>query len=525
MKEGKVQAALPMRRVLSFATITAAGLVLGQASGLLREVVVSAQFGLSAEIDAYKLAYLVPTLINNIIAGSAITMAVMPTLAKYLTAGDRYEFWYVASVITNIVLIITGALTLLGMLLAGPIISILGMGMPLSTQALAAALLVIMMPTLLLGALLNMLMAALNSVDRFVGPALIFLALNGGIIGTVILLAPIIGIYSVALGFLIGALFQVLVQSFELKRERGHYFARMDLHHPAVRQVGIAFLPVTALAIVSQINILIDGAMAAALPTGSLGALTYGNTILGAFYSVGISLGIAVFPSLSRMAMTNDLASVGRTIMMSLRVLIFILAPLTVLLLVFAVPVVGLLLGRGRFDANAVQMTAQALAMYAIGLISIAAVYILQRTFYALSDGKTPLVIGSAVVLLHILLNLLLIPSMAHGGIALSASLTTTLGVAMLIGFLARRVPGIRLGELAGFLLRCAVLAVVSAAPVVWIFEFMSLDASTWLARGAGVALAAAGGVIYFLLALVTHTPESQALLETAFRFLGRDRL
>jgi hypothetical protein len=53
----------------------------------------------------------------------------------------------------------------------------------------------------------------------------------------------------------------------------------------------------------------------------------------------------------------------------------------------------------------------------------------------------------------------------------------------------------------------------------------MRLDASTWLARGAGVALAAAGGVIYFLLALATHTPESQALLQTAFRFLGRDRL
>ena len=106
-----------------------------------------------------------------------------------------------------------------------------------TTSTSLYVLLVIMMPTLLLGALLNMLMAALNSVDRFVGPALIFLALNGGIIGTVILLAPVIGIYSVALGFPIGALLQVLVQSFELKRERGHYFARIDLHHPAVRQI------------------------------------------------------------------------------------------------------------------------------------------------------------------------------------------------------------------------------------------------------------------------------------------------
>src|SRR5512142_1002050 len=115
--------ALPMGRVLSFATITAAGFLLGKVSGILREMVVSAHFGLMGGLDAYVLAGLVPTTINNIVAGSAITAAVMPTFARYLAGERRDEFWYAASVITNIVLLITGALTLLGMLLAGPIIS------------------------------------------------------------------------------------------------------------------------------------------------------------------------------------------------------------------------------------------------------------------------------------------------------------------------------------------------------------------------------------------------------------------
>ena len=386
---------LPMRRLISFATLIAVGSVLGQASGLVREVVVSAQFGLSAAIDAYILANQVPTIINNIVAGSAIAAAVMPTFAFYLSTDQRKEFWYVASIITNLVLLVAGALTVLSVLLATPIISVFGMGLPASSRTLAATMLVIMMPTLALGALLNMLMAALNSLDRFVGRALIFIALNGGIIVTVLLLAPSMGIYAVAIGFTIGVLLQVLVQVFELRLEKAEYSFKLDLHHPALRRVGAVFLPITILAIIGQINLAVDPAMAAHLPTGSIGALRYATTILGAFYSLGISLGIAVFPTLSRLAATNDLESTARAIMLSLRLLIFVLAPLTLLLIAFAKPVVGALLGRGLFDANAVEMTGVALTMYAIGLVAFAILSVLQPAFYALSDGRTPLLIGA----------------------------------------------------------------------------------------------------------------------------------
>jgi putative peptidoglycan lipid II flippase len=517
--------ALPMGRVVSFATITAAGFALGQASGIVREMVVSAQFGLSSEIDAYKLSFLVPTLINNIVAGSAITMAVMPAFARYLTAGKRDEFWYAASVIANIVLLATGTLTLLGMLFAAPIISILGMGFPPSTQAIAATLLVIMMPTLILGALLNMVIAALNSVDRFIGPAMIFLALNGGIIGTVILLSPHIGIYSVALGFLIGVILQLLVQSFELRRERMQYSLKIDWHHPALREVGIAFLPVTALALVSQINIVIDGSMASGLPIGSVGALSYAGTIIGAFYSLGNSLAIAVFPSLSRMAATNDLESTIRVVTLSLRLLIFILVPLTFMLILFSIPTVGVILGRGRFDAGAVQMTAQPLVMYAIGLTAVGAMYVLQRAFYALSDGTTPLVIGSLVVVAHVILNLMLIPSMAHSGIALSASITTTFGSVALIALFARRVTGFNLRPLMNSVALCAILAILTALAAWGVASALHVSTTTLTDRLIGLALAGASGIIYFLVAWMLRMPEAQMLLRMANRFLPRGAL
>lgn len=511
-----------MSRVLSFATLTAVGFILGRASGLLREMLISARFGLSAELDAYFLAYIIPAVIDNLVAGSTIVAAVMPTFARYLTAGQRDEFWRVASMITNLVLLVAGGLTILGMIFAAPIIAFLAPGMAAPTRALAATLLVIVMPTLFLSALLNMLMATLNALDRFVGPALIFLVLNIGIIGTVFLFSPIIGIYSVALGFLIGVVCQVLIQIFELRAERARYALALDLRHPAFREVGIAFLPIVLLALVVQINILVDKSMASALPTGSISALQYADTLLGTFYMLGTSLGIAVFPSLSRLAATNDLENTARAVTTALRLLIFILMPLTLLLILFPVPIVGVILGRGRFDANAIQMTAYALALYAIGLIALGALYVLQRAFYALSAGIVPLIVGASAVIVHIALNLGLIPLFAHGGIALSVALTATFSAFALLLLFAWRVPAFKVAPILGFLVRCALLAAVIVS-VDWVLgEVLRIGSKTlmdWL-----IELMLAGGscIVYFLIALALQVPEAQMLVQLSNRVTAR---
>jgi putative peptidoglycan lipid II flippase len=180
-------------------------------------------------------------------------------------------------------------------------------------------------------------------------------------------------------------------------------------------------------------------------------------------------------------------------------------------------------LGRGRFEASAVEMTAQALVMYALGMTGLGAVYVLQRAFYAMSDGTTPLVVGTIVVFAHIVLNLVLIPSMAHAGIALSASITTLAGVVALLALLARRVPGIALSSLSTFLIRCFMMAGISTVLVVWLFGSLHLDTETVTARLIGVGLVGAGSLIYFLLALLTRTHESEMLLETARGFLKLD--
>jgi putative peptidoglycan lipid II flippase len=516
------QSTIAMSRVLSFATLTAAGFILGRVSGLLREIVVSARFGLSAELDAYFLAYIVPAIMDNLVAGSTIVAAVMPTFARFLMVGQRDEFWRVASVITNLVLLVSGVLTILGMIFAAPIIAWLAPSMAASTQAIAAALLAIVMPTLFLSALLNMLMAALNALDRFVGPALVFLALNVGIIGTVLLLSPFIGIYSVALGFLIGVIFQLLVQIFELRAERARYSFVLDLRHPAFREVGIAFLPIVLLALVVQINLLVDKSMASALPTGSISALQYADTLLGTFYMLGTSLGIAVFPSLSRLAATNDFENTARAVTTSIRLLIFILMPLTLLLMLFSVPMVGVILGRGRFDAHAIQMTAYALTLYAVGLIALGALYVLQRAFFALSAGTVPLIVGAGAIIVHLALNLALIPIFAHAGIALSVALTALFSAFTLLILFAWRVPTFKVAPIFGFLAQCALLSAVIVGADWILSELLHIQSKTLMDWLIALTLAGISGIVYFLIALALKMPEPQMLVRVLDKFTAQ---
>lgn len=518
----ETKSAAPIHRLISFAAITGAGFVLGQISGLVREMVVSAAFGLSADLDAYFIARLVPTLVNNIIAGSAIGAAITPILSRELALGRRDEFWRIASSVTNLLLLITGALTALGIWLAPLIISILAPTLPITSQQIATTLLVIMMPTLLLGGWLNMLLAMLNSLDRFTAPALIFLALNLGIILTVVLLTPTLGIYSVGLGFLIGVLLQVIVQFFELRREQPRYSFGIDWHHPALRATFAAFLPITALSIVAQINLVVDRSMASSLPTGSVGALSYADTVLGIFYMVGISLGIAVFPSLSRMAAINDAAATARTIAQSLRLLIFVLTPISFLLILFGSPLVGLILGRGKFDAGAVQMTADALGAYAVGLMAIAAIYVLQRAFFAMTDNVVPFIVGLVAAIFHIGLNWILMQSWAHAGIALSTSITALATAIVLLIFLSHRLTEISLSALALYAVRCALLSVPAAAIAFGLYTWVGLRDNLLLSRALGVSLAGLGGVIYIAFALATRTRECELVLQVAQQFLGR---
>jgi putative peptidoglycan lipid II flippase len=101
-------------------------------------------------------------------------------------------------------------------------------------------------------------------------------------------------------------------------------------------------------------------------------------------------------------------------------------------LIILREPIVALLFKRGAFDADAARLTAYALLYYGIGLWAFAAVRIVVSTFYALQDTRTPVRMAIISVIANIVLGIILMRYLSHGGLALSTSLASILNLGLL---------------------------------------------------------------------------------------------
>ncbi len=92
--------------------------------GVARETVLAALFGASAgpEMDAFNVAFRVPNLLRDLFAEGAMTAAFVPTFTRTLTERGRDAAWRLGNLVINSLLLVTGALVVLGIIFAAPII-------------------------------------------------------------------------------------------------------------------------------------------------------------------------------------------------------------------------------------------------------------------------------------------------------------------------------------------------------------------------------------------------------------------
>jgi putative peptidoglycan lipid II flippase len=499
----------------------AAGLVMAlfvvsRALGLLREMVISHQFGTGGELDAYLAAFRLPDILFQIVAGGALASAFIPTFATYLARDDTRGAWRLASAVINLVLILTTVLGALGVLLAPWLVrAVIAPGFDPARQALTASLMRLMLVTPLIFGVSGVVMGILNARQHFLLPALAPIAYNLGIIAGAILLAPAMGVRGLALGVIAGALGHLLVQVPGLVRHGMRYTATLGLRSRGVREVGRLMLPrVLGLAAV-QINFLVNTILASGLATGSLAALNYAWLLMllpqGVFAQ---AVATAAFPTFSTQAARGQRAEMRSTLAATLRAVLYLALPAAVGLIVLRVPLVQLVFQRGAFTSTSTQMVALALALYALGLPAHSVVEVVVRAFYAVHDTKTPVLVGMAAMGLNVVLSLGFIAAfgalgwMPHGGLALSNSLATTAEMAVLLGLVRRQLGGLEGGRIAASLARTGLAAGVmglAAGALAWLLD----GYGAWLAGG----LAAVIGVgVYGAVSLALGAPEPRAV-------------
>jgi len=502
------------------------GTALSRVLGLVRETAIAYQFGATAQTDAYLVASIVPLTVSGMIV-SSLAIAFIPVFTESrLQAGEK-EAWSFASTVINLSLIILFAATAAFFLASPFFVSLLAPGLVTETKYLAIQLARWLAPAAILAGAIGLASAVLHSYRHFTYPTFAGLFHNFGMIGGTLFLGGLLGISGLAIGSVAGLLATLLIIFVPLAGQLKYYRPSLSgLRHPGTIKVGKLLLPFLIGSAAGQINLMVDRILASWLPEGSIAALNFADRLIG--LPLGIFAGaasIAAYPFLAEQAAARNTNELRRTLSEGLRMLWFIIFPLAVGLKVLGEPVIRLLFERGAFDAAATEMTYIALFYYALGIYAHAANALLSRVFFAMQDTATPVKLGLLSAGLNIVLNIILVRFMAHGGLALATSISGTVSF-LLMAFILRG----RLGHLDGRRVLCSVGKFAASSLLMGITVTVGYRYSAALVNPAvfshlllqTTALIAFGGVIYFASAALLRTEELGWLTRRLKEKMGR---
>jgi putative peptidoglycan lipid II flippase len=419
------------------AAVTIAGVVVKLAA-TGKEIVVAGVYGRSDAMDAFLAAFLIPNLLINLIAES-MNQALIPTLVRVrLQQGHECAQRLVASSTTALCLMLTGVAA--GMAaLARLFFPLIASNFASNKLDLAVRLFYVLLPCVVLGGIASNCTAVLNTVERFAWPALTPLVISISIIAATLAWHSSMGVWALALGTVVGMALQAASLGGGMQVHGYAPRLRWGGGDADTREVARQFGPLLFSSVVASGGLLVDQAMAAMLPAGSVSALVFA----GRFVSVAAtllagSISSAVAPYFSELVARRDWDGCRVTLRAWTLRMALISTPLALGLIACAHPLIRLTLQHGAFAATDTRVVAHVLAMYAIQI----PFYVVSRVFYrfVVAMRRTDLVFycGAVNLALDVVFNLVLMRSMGVAGIALSTSLWSLSSCAFL-WFWARR--------------------------------------------------------------------------------------
>lgn len=481
----------------SATVIVAAGFLASRALGLLRTVAIGATFDTSPELGAYWVAFRLPDLVFQLLAGATLGSAFIPTFARVFTQVSEEAAWRLARSVLNLVAMATIVFAVLGFLLAPVLVPAMAPGLGEGTgrqdelRDLAVNLTRIMMLSPVLFSVSGMFMGILNARHHFLFPAIAPVVYN---------LAIIVGalafddVHALAAAVVIGAALHLVVQIPALLAVGMRYRPEADWRDPAVREVGRLMAPRVLGLAAFQLNLIVTIFFASTVSDEAISAVNYAWLImmmpLGLF---GMAISTAVFPTMAEQA-AADRAELRRTLERSLRLILFLTIPSAIGLMVLSEPLVAFILQHGEFTEASTDITQAALLFYAVGLFAHAAIEILSRGFYSLSDTRTPVMFAVVSLVANLILSAAFVKPFELQGLALAVSLATILEASLLFWALRRRMEGLDVWSIAGSVGRTVLSAILMAEVVGLYLVLLHLSGHLDTNRLVDSFLATAGG-------------------------------
>jgi putative peptidoglycan lipid II flippase len=430
------------QRIFGAAMIVAMGTILVKILAIVKELVVAYQFGTATELDAFLIAYTIPSFLINIIAGT-FNSALMPTYIKVREQEgiDAAKKLFAGATVWSIGLLVA---TTLIMLVTMPLyLPALTQGFSPEKLALTNGLLLAVAPMLLLSGIGTIWGAVLNAGERF------------GLVALAPMLTPALtmillfgfkswGVFNLSIGMVLGQLAEMLIIGMVLTRQgfslRPQWYG-FDSH---LQEVASQYGPAIVGSFLMCSTGLIDQSMAAMLPAGNVAALNYGSRIVTLpIIIASTALSTAVMPYFSRMVATEDWPNIRKSFKHYLGLIFLASAPLTGLIIFGSETIVRLLLQRGSFTPEDTLVVAQIQSCFAIQIPFYIGCMLIVRLVSAMRTNKIMMWGSAGNLAVNIGLNYLLMQWLGVAGIALSTSCVYIFSFFFLLFFVLRNLKEI----------------------------------------------------------------------------------
>ena len=413
--------------------------------GLVRMSLFSRLAGAGALADTFAVAFRIPNLLRDLLAEGALSSAFVPTFTAALVQEDRERAYHLANLALAGVLIVTGVLTLLGIVFAEEVVRAITSGWGPEKIAETANLTRIMMPLLALVSAGAVWSGVLNAQRNFLPPALAPALFNvvSVVVGLGIWLAGLGGRAAViawSLGTLVAGIAQAAMLVPALARLGYRVRPKLAglLRHPGVRRIVALMLPAILGVAAVQLNVFVNTRFAASLGDGPVAQIEYAFRIfflpIGVF---GVALATVTTTRVSEEAARGDRSQLAARTAEGLSAAWLLTSASTVGLVLLAEPIVGLIYQGGRFTAEDTVAVAAILQAYALGLGPYSMVKIVAPAFYSIDRPRLPLVASMSAIAVNIAFNALTYRQLGAPGLALGTSLGALVNLGLLRIFFA----------------------------------------------------------------------------------------
>lgn len=492
--------------------------ILSKIFGLGRDIALSYFYGTSYISDAYLISITIPSVIFGFIAAGLLA-GYIPMYIQIAQSNGKVEADNFTNNIISILFVICTVIILVTLPFTKQIVKVFASGFEGETLDLTIRFTRISLFAIYFTGIVSILTGYLQIKGNYIIPALIGLPLNIFVIASIFLSSKT-NVLVLAIGFIIAVASQVLLMIPFMKKNNFKYKSKFDIKDKHLINMGYIALPVILGVSVDQINILIDRTLASQIVIGGVSGLNYASRLNGFVQGMFVwPITTALYPMISKMAAEKNMFGIKTIISEAITGINLLVMPATVGFMVFTVPIVSALFGRGAFDNQAIIMTSHALFFYSIGMIGFGFRDILTKAFYSLQDTKTPMINGMIAVVLNIVLNLILSKYMGVGGLALATSISGIFTTILLFRSLHQKIGQFGMKQISVSFLKILFASLIMGGIAKVSFDYLTTTLSQNLSLLIAISI---GAISYFAIIYFMKIEDVDMIVGTIKRKLDR---